>query len=174
MKKLLCIFMMALTMCALGLPIYAAEPQLPQDEPAFSEYGQLIDYAETKNEDGSITKEYLYKQINLKAPRSDSYGTDTFTKVELQCQPLTGTPQVKYKITATFDWDKTARTVKVRNPVGEIVEKYDSAKIEKEKTTTSGSGTKKASASFGFNRVLGLSNNRHTVTVSCDYKGKNS
>lgn len=176
MKKIAYLLLTMMVLLSFSLPVYAAG-STAQDQD--QDYGVLIDYQEIVHDDGTFSRQYTYKKSETHALRSGSStetmsGTDTFTKRDEGYQANYGPLLYTYEVTATFDWDKNKKTVNVRNASGKLSNiRQDKSTYTNKMTTTKGSGTKKASATYSFTRTLGTAN-RKAITVSCDYKGKNS
>lgn len=136
-------------------------------------YGFLISSQKVLDEDGGYTIEKTYTNHSPDFYSSRSYGTDTFTKT--QEKYTTGNILIiRYQVTATFDWNNETKITRVYKASGKVT--YNQGgEISNESTTTSGSETKKSSATYSFTRTtdLGFSTD-YSVKVSCDYNGNNS
>ena len=84
---------------------------------------------------------------------------------------------MNYQVTASFDCNSSTQKVRVYDAVGKITYNQggSSSPITNESVTTSGNNTKKAKATYSFTRTtdLGFSHN-YSVSVACDYNGKQS
>lgn len=149
-------------------------PELDDANIVYDEnYGFLVSSQTTQDPDGGYTVEKIYTNHSPAFYASRAYGTDTFTKSEEKY--TTGNVLlVRYQVTATFDWNSETKITRVYHPSGKIT--YNQGgDITNESVTTKGSETKKSSATYSFTRTtnLGFSHD-YSVTVSCDYNGKNT
>ena len=157
-------------------------PALAQDKPD----GTLISSECINYSDGTSSVENIYIQVQnplnsslIAMPnklQDSTYGSDTFTKTKNWYSGLYGNGSliVSAQVTASFDWNSSAKKVKVYNAEGEVTDDTG-GDISNEKITTSGNNTSKAKATFSFKRTtsLGFSNN-YSISISCNSKGADS
>lgn len=158
---------------SLNMSINVAAASIDSGEKSQTEYGYLVSTNRYDNGDGTYSVESIYTEHTPSFYASEMYGTDTFTKVK-ENRLNTGALIVTYQVTATFDWDTRTNKVKVYDEKGELT--YNQGgDITNEVTATSGNNTSKATAKYSFTRTTNLGFSKdYSVSISCDYKGKDS
>lgn len=169
MKKIIKILFAVALSLALCIPTMAAGSALKDS----TQYGYLVSTKTYDNGDNTYSIEKVYTKHSPDYYKTELYGTDEFTKVkEDRINP--NTLLVSYQVTATFDWDTRTKKVRVYDEVGEVT--YNQGgDITNEKTSISGNNKSKATAKYSFTRkiYMGFSQN-YSVSISCNYKGKDS
>lgn len=169
MKKIRTILITLLLMIVLSIPAMAADEDT---------LGALISVEYINNQDGTYAIEKVYINHRPSYYADKMYGTDTFTKTkEVHTGASDKTPLVaSFKVTGTFDWNTSTKKVTVYDVKGEVTSVSGTAKNKK--TSTSGNGTTKATGKFTFDRTYtaidGTKTDSYSISISCDYKGKNS
>lgn len=172
MKKIRKVFITFILMFLLSIPTMTA---IAADENVSA---VLISVEHIDNQDGTYSIEKVYTNHQPSYYADKMYGTDTFTKVkEVHTGASDKTPLItSFEIKGTFDWNTSTKKVKVYNVKGKVT--YVSGTAKNEKTSTSGNGTTKATGKFTFDRTYksidGTKTDSYSVSISCDYKGKNS
>lgn len=129
--------------------------------------GRLILETLGTEPDGTPYIERVYEHINITHFLLNSSNERTYTATK--SYGATGTVEV----TATFKFNTLAKEVYVKSSSGRLINGAGYSQFVDLGTSTSGEGTKKATAKYSckINRNLG-GWATYSVSVSCNYKGK--
>ena len=158
---------------AAGVPMTAEmrmEELRKQDTGPDLSKGRLIEEVWGTEEDGTPYVERTYIE-NIAGNVSIVALTESKRYTKTKSYGATGSVEVS----ATFTWNTSAKTVYVSDITGDIVNPAGISEIKDKTTSESGNGTSKATAKFScrVNKNLG-GWATYSVSLSCDYNGKDS
>lgn len=168
--KILLSLALAITLNLSAISIYAA---VPYDVPEDSTLGTLVSTKTSVDNGIYITEKIYIKDTPQAYASSITSGTTTCTKTQ---DFRTGRGTNKFSvdatssITATFHWDKSAKTVTVLSSSVKSTS-IGGAKVTKGKKTITGDGTWKATVKHTF-KYKSLQTQKMTAKLSCKYNGK--